>query len=137
LSEYEIANLIYKHYGVNWLGVKYDLDTHEMLCLTAQALEAEEKEQYKWWVNSQQDPKKFKWAKDRGNAFQKLLNLAEIMTAKNSGKQIRGTPQEFIKATGAKFVYMNNDRQFFDPDKNPIEFNPRLNKNTVVLRLDE
>ena len=117
--------------------MKYDLDAHELLCLTAQALVTEEKAQYQWWVNSQQDPKKFRWVED-GNAFDKLFALAMAMSEKGVGGLIKGSASEYINATGAKFIYMDANKKFYDSDKNPIaNFNPREQKSVVVLRLEE
>lgn len=72
-------------------------------------MELEEQAQYKWWVNSQQDPKKFKWSestKPKVDVAKKVMRFAQEVL--NRGKPYRtlgGDIWGFAQAVGLQQVF--------------------------------
>jgi hypothetical protein len=124
--------LICRHFNLSWLNVRDDLDMSDYTCLLAVALKQDERRQYEWWVNSRQDPKKFKFTEDKSNPFDKIFALATKM-----GGIIKGSPVDYIKATMSDYVFIDKEHKFYNKRREPIEFNPRQNRNVVVVRLED
>lgn len=112
----------------------------------AESLVQEEEDTYRWWVNSQQDPKKFKWlyaAKSYlSSAANSLLDLVKGLIADpNKPNPIRGSAYEYAKATGNPIVFMRirGDKiTYFNEDMTPKppEYDARRDRKSVVVRID-
>lgn len=109
--------------------------------MLAVALDRDEVDFYHWWINSQLDAKKFPWSspdKAGTDKAQSPLNkLVEFAFKLTKGKFIKGDPMEFHRATGAPYVYMDENRQFYDKEMNPIEHDYRANPGTIVIRINK
>lgn len=72
-------------------------------------MELEEQAQYKWWVNSQQDPKKFEWsesAKPKVDIIKKVMGFAQDRLNQGRPYQaLKGDIWSFAQATGLKQVF--------------------------------
>jgi hypothetical protein len=115
----------------------------EYYCLLSVAIDADELDRYYWWINSQQDPKKFKWSSptkggtENAGVLDKLFIMAQKFGGSKAATNVKGNPLEFAKHTGRPIVYMDNDRQFYKDESKtePIafDFRARENRHYVVI----
>lgn len=121
------------------MHLRDDISLGDYICLLVESLEQDEVERYYWWVNSQQDPKKFKWQMSKEKTQSPIQSLIELAKKKFKGG-IKGNAYEYANATGKEIVYMefqDGIRKFFDKDNNLIpDFDPKSkrDRDKVVVR---
>lgn len=98
------------------------------------ALDADELAQYRWWVNSQQDPKKFSWSSPDKAGTEPIVPLAQLV------KQFQGfaggveKAKEVAKHLQRPLVYILPDGSFEDEDFHPVEMTEDLMNIAIVVR---
>lgn len=117
---------------MSWLELQTHATLAEYYCMLALSLDSDELARYEWWVNSQQDPKKFKWSspdkagtQKAGGVMQNLLNLAGKF-----GKNIpKGSAHEYAKATGKTVIYIDlKTRKYYTEDMQETTYDPKQDK---------
>ena len=106
-------------------------------------MDAEEWRQYEWWVNSQQDPKKFKWSSPDKAGTNKASNpVAKMfeMVRQQGDKVKKGNPEEFARVTGKDLIYIDlRTRLYYKEDGTLTTYDPKKDKfgDTVVKIADD
>jgi len=104
-------------------------------------MDAEEWRQYEWWVNSQQDPKKFKWSSpDKGGTSTNPIAKMFQMVEEKSDSVVKGSAEEFAIHTGKTLIYIDlTTRKYYTSDGQLTQYDPRQDKSgdTVVKVADD
>jgi hypothetical protein len=126
-AAFHIERLICKHFNLSWLDLQRNLNWGEYTCLLAEAMDAEELERYYWWINSQQDPKKWRWSSpDKAGTepilpvYQQSLDLAPLFIGNITYEERHNKAIDFAKATGRPIVYMTPDKAYYDESGNQV-----------------
>ena len=127
--------VICQQFNLSWLELQ-KLTYEQRTILTAVALDADELEDYHWWVNSQQDPKKFKWSSPDKAGTDPILPMTVI--AKRLSRVFGGgnieKAKEVAKHLGRPLIYIIAPDTYLDEDFNPITMTEELMNIAVVVR---
>lgn len=133
MAKYSADRVICEQFNLSWLDLQ-QLTYVERICLLAIALDADELADYKWWVNSGQDPKKFVWSSPDKAGTEPVVPLEELV------KQFQGFAGGVEKAKevafhlGRPLIYITQARTFEDEFFNPIEMTEELMNKAIVVR---
>jgi hypothetical protein len=102
--------------------------------MIAVALDKQELEDYHWWINSQQDPSKFKWSSPDKAGTEPIPDLASTIKRAQVafGKSTIG-PERMARILGRPIVYYDGNK-FYDEQNSPIVMTDDLMGQAVVIR---
>lgn len=130
---------------MSWSELRDNVDLYEYWCLLAEAMDADELEDFNLahmvyiGVNDPKRLKKWKWSSpDRAGTRPLAINPAASVTrflTKDLRMNLKptGSGLEYARATGREVVYADEEGHLFDDQLNPLIERP---KDAVVLRLE-
>lgn len=103
-----------------WITLRDDIGWGDYICLYAEALDAEEIERYRWFVNSQLDLKYWEWSspdKAGTEPERPMYEVAQEMSAYFPSYDWETKYQrakDVSQALGRPLIYMTKDKRYFD-----------------------
>ena len=111
-----------------------ELTYAERTCLLAIALDAEELEEYRWWVNSNQDPKKFKWSSPDKAGTEPLEPLEVLVKRYQAFAGGIEKAKQVALHLGRPLVYLTDKNTYEDENFEPIVMTEQLMSKAIVVR---
>jgi len=135
---------------VSYTELRDGIDLGDYYCLLAEALDAEELDDYKSYLLAGGDKKKWKWQspdkagtvpiiRGKDSVVESMSNIAKNVfnvdiSSRSDVRKRKGSGREFAEVTGRPWVMMNPDGVFFDKNVNVIT--PPFDDGTVIIKID-
>lgn len=139
LDSYDNDRLICKHFNLSWTDLRDDICWGDYMCLLATALDAEEREDYKFvmFTHGSDAVKKWKWQssdkggtvkvdkKDKNDVNSTMLNFAQnwqmITTGQRGPLKATGSAELYAEVSGRPIGYLTKEGLLVDKQGNSIE----------------
>lgn len=101
--------------------------------MLAVALDKQEWDDYKWWVQAGQDPDKFAWSSPDKAGTEDPMDFVESVTrfTKAIGKSQHTSPEQVAEALGRPFL-LYDGLKYYDKDMNPVVMTDDLMNKAII-----